>query len=71
MAIVALILVAPPSSPSESGGEQTPVIDDEPSTRQSNLEGATNYVAQALDAAMAGEAVKPRSTKSCGCSVKY
>lgn len=46
-------------------------IDDKPSTRQSSLEGATNYVVDALDAAMAGEEVKTKSTKSYGCSVKY
>ena len=46
-------------------------IDDRPSARKSDVDGATNYVALALDAAMAGEEVETRTTKSYGCSVKY
>ena len=46
-------------------------IDDKPSTNQADLAGATNYVQQALDEAMAGKAVSVAETKSYGCSVKY
>ena len=34
-------------------------------------EGAVNYVAQALDAVLAGKPVAVPATKSYGCSVKY
>jgi glutathione peroxidase-family protein len=46
-------------------------IDDKPSVRQSDLKDATNYVVAALDAAMAGEEIEVKTTKSYGCSVKY
>jgi peroxiredoxin len=46
-------------------------IDDRPSTQVEDVEGATNYVQQALDAAMAGKKVEVTATKSYGCSVKY
>jgi hypothetical protein len=46
-------------------------IDDRPSTKPSDIEGATNYVQLALDASMAGEKVETDWTKSYGCSVKY
>ncbi len=46
-------------------------IDDTPSTKPSELEGAHNYVSAALDAAMSGNAVPNPVTASYGCSVKY
>jgi cytochrome oxidase Cu insertion factor (SCO1/SenC/PrrC family) len=46
-------------------------IDDKPSSRPSSLEGAHNYIAAALDEAMAGEPVRVSTTKPYGCSVKY
>ena len=46
-------------------------IDDRPSTDPADLAGATNYVAQALDEAMAGRPVSVPETTSYGCSVKY
>ena len=46
-------------------------IDDVPSTKSADVAGATNYVAQVLDAAMAGQPVPRSSTKAYGCSVKY
>ena len=46
-------------------------IDDRPSTEQGDIPGATNYVRQALDEAMAGRSVSVPVTRSYGCSVKY
>ena len=46
-------------------------IDDYPSTDPADIPGATNYVRQALDEALAGRPVSVPSTKSYGCSVKY
>ena len=46
-------------------------IDDNDSARASSVEGAKNYVAQALDEAMAGKAVSEPVTEAYGCSVKY
>jgi peroxiredoxin len=46
-------------------------IDDRPSTDKADIQGATNYVAAALDAAMAGKPVKVASAPAYGCSVKY
>lgn len=46
-------------------------IDDKPSSRISDIEGATNYLVQALEEAMAGEPVSQPTTKPYGCSVKY
>ena len=46
-------------------------IDDRPSTDQADIEGATNYVAAALDQALAGKAVTVATSKPYGCSVKY
>ena len=46
-------------------------IDDKPSYDQADISGATNYVARALDEAMAGRSVSTSQTKSYGCSVKY
>jgi peroxiredoxin len=46
-------------------------IDDNDSTRLSSVEGAKNYVAAALDEAMAGKPVSVASSRPYGCSVKY
>ncbi len=46
-------------------------IDSKPSTDSDDIAGATNYVAEALDAVLAGQAVKTASTESYGCGVKY
>jgi len=46
-------------------------IDDKPSTKPADIDGATNYVSSCLDAAMAGKAVSVTSTTPYGCSVKY
>jgi hypothetical protein len=46
-------------------------IDNVPSTDPADVEGATNYVLQALDEAMAGKPVSTDSTPAYGCSVKY
>lgn len=46
-------------------------IDDKPSTKLEDVEGANNYVKATLDAAMQGKEIKVASTTSYGCSVKY
>jgi len=46
-------------------------IDDKPSTKPEDVEGATNYVKAALDAGMANEIILVSGTPSYGCSVKY
>jgi peroxiredoxin len=46
-------------------------IDDKPSTKKEDIDGATNYVRASLDAAMAGKAVAVKSSTPYGCSVKY
>ena len=46
-------------------------IDDRPSARLSDIEGARNYVRQALDEAMAGRPVTTPQTEPYGCTVKY
>jgi peroxiredoxin len=46
-------------------------IDDQPSATRKSLEGAHNYVADALTALEKGEPVKTSSTTPYGCSVKY
>ena len=46
-------------------------IDDRPSTKRSDLEGAKNYVAAALDATIEGKKVETSATQPYGCSVKY
>lgn len=46
-------------------------IDDKPSTDTEDIKGATNYVAAALDATLAGKKVTMAQTKSYGCAVKY
>lgn len=46
-------------------------IDSKSSTDSADIPSSTNYVAAALDAAMAGQPVKTAETKPYGCSVKY
>jgi peroxiredoxin len=46
-------------------------IDDKPTPDTSDIQGARNYVSEALSAAMAGKAIAAPYTRSYGCSVKY
>ena len=46
-------------------------IDSVSSTDQADIKDATNYVAAAVDAVMAGKNVDPSVTQSYGCAVKY
>ncbi|MEQ8352034.1 MAG: thioredoxin family protein [Leptospiraceae bacterium] len=46
-------------------------IDDRPTANLKDIEGATNYVSQSLDAAMNGQPVPVSRTRAYGCSVKY
>ncbi|HEY2801101.1 MAG TPA: thioredoxin family protein [Chthoniobacterales bacterium] len=46
-------------------------IDSKPSTNQSDIQTATNYVKTALNESMAGKPVATTTTKAYGCSVKY
>ncbi len=46
-------------------------IDDIKSTKATDIPKSTNYVAAALDAALAGKDVAVSSTKPYGCGVKY
>jgi len=46
-------------------------IDDKPTTEQSDLKGARNYLNETLTAAMAGKPLQVESTRPYGCSVKY
>jgi peroxiredoxin len=46
-------------------------IDDNSSRDPAVIPESKNYVAAALDAALAGKPVKPASTRPYGCSVKY
>jgi peroxiredoxin len=46
-------------------------IDDKPSSNQSDVAGAKNYVSAALTEAMAGKPVTDAATPPYGCSVKY
>ncbi len=46
-------------------------IDDTPSADPADIPASTNYVAQALDQALAGEVITMPSSRSYGCSVKY
>jgi peroxiredoxin len=46
-------------------------IDDKPTFRVADVQGATNFVAEALDEAMAGKAVSVPAAAPYGCSVKY
>ena len=46
-------------------------IDDRPTTRRSDIEGANNYVRAALASVAAGRPVKTPVTRAYGCTVKY
>ena len=46
-------------------------IDDRPTTDPADLEGATNYVVNALEASMNGKEVETKTARPYGCSVKY
>lgn len=46
-------------------------IDSNDSANPATIAGAENYVASALEAALAGKPIKTSSTKPYGCSVKY
>lgn len=46
-------------------------IDDKPTTRRSDVQGAQNYVRAALQAVSAGQPVKTPVTRAYGCTVKY
>lgn len=46
-------------------------IDNKPTTEQSDIAGATNYVTAALEESMAGKPVAVKASQPYGCSVKY
>jgi len=46
-------------------------IDDRPTTRRADVEGANNYVRAALAAVAANQPVKTPITRAYGCTVKY
>jgi hypothetical protein len=46
-------------------------IDDRPTTRRADVQGANNYVRAALDSVIAGQPVKTPVTRAYGCTVKY
>ena len=46
-------------------------IDSNDSFKPETIEGATNYVTQALDSLAKREKIEPAKTKPYGCSVKY
>jgi hypothetical protein len=46
-------------------------IDDRPTSRRADVQGAQNYVRLALEAVQAGRPVKTPLTRAYGCTVKY
>ena len=46
-------------------------IDDRPSSRKADVQGANNYVRAAFQAVAAGQPVKTPVTRAYGCTVKY
>ncbi len=46
-------------------------IDDKPSTKLADIDGATNYVSGCLEAAMSGKPVAHKTATPYGCSIKY
>jgi peroxiredoxin len=46
-------------------------IDDKPTTRRGDVQGANNYVRAALQSVSAGQPVKTPVTRAYGCTVKY
>lgn len=51
--------------------EYNGAIDDRRTTKVKDLEGARNYVVEAMDALMNGEEVEVRTNAPYGCTVKY
>ena len=46
-------------------------IDDKSSADTDDIEGARNYIAEAIEASLAGKPVQVATTRPYGCSVKY
>ncbi|MBT7852934.1 MAG: redoxin domain-containing protein [Opitutae bacterium] len=46
-------------------------VDDQPTPDPRTINGARNYVAEALDAILAGKQVVVKSTRPYGCGIKY
>ena len=46
-------------------------IDDKPTTDEADIKGATNYVSNALDQALNGKEVTPKTAAPYGCTIKY
>jgi hypothetical protein len=46
-------------------------IDDRPTSRKGDVQGAHNYVRAALQAVTTGQPVKTPVTRAYGCTVKY
>ena len=46
-------------------------IDDKPTSKAKDVEGAKNYVKAALDAGLAGQPIAVATTQPYGCDVKY
>jgi peroxiredoxin len=46
-------------------------VDDQPTPDPKTIKGARNYVAEALDALLAGKQVVVKATRPYGCGVKY
>ena len=46
-------------------------IDDRPTSRRADVQGAQNYVREALQAVTGGQPVKTPVTRAYGCTVKY
>jgi peroxiredoxin len=61
-----MFLVDPQGTLQYAGG-----IDDKPSTDRADIKTAKNFVAEALDEALAGKRVSTASSTPYGCAVKY
>jgi len=61
-----MFLIGPDGKLLYAGG-----IDDTPSADTDDIAKAVNYVAQGLDAAIAGNPIAVKTSKPYGCSVKY
>lgn len=61
-----MYIITPDGNLAYKGG-----IDDKPTSDQKDIEGARNYVRQALDQIAAGKPVDPAVTRAYGCSIKY
>ena len=46
-------------------------IDDKPTSRRSDVQGANNYVREALQSVATGQPVQTPVTRAYGCTVKY